>query len=63
MPPDKVQHIIRQRGGHVYVPHPQCVSYTLQIKQPKRAMRGGMVSKKEGIMLAAGKGKIFLSYL
>lgn len=40
MPPDKVQHIIRQRSGDIYAPGPQSVSYALQGKTPKKAMRG-----------------------
>ncbi|TNN51547.1 hypothetical protein EYF80_038236 [Liparis tanakae] len=36
MPPDKVQHIIGQRGGDVDALGPQCVSYTLREKKSKR---------------------------
>lgn len=36
MPPDKVQHIIRQRGGGVDASGPQSISYTLQEKKPSR---------------------------
>lgn len=55
MPPDKVQHIIRQGGGDVDAPGPQSVSDTLQEKKPKTAMR----SKSRGRMWAAGRRDIF----
>lgn len=37
MPPDKIQHIIRQGGGHIYAPGPQSVGYTLQEKEAKES--------------------------
>lgn len=37
MPPDKVQHIIGQGGGHVYAPGPQSVGYALQEKEARES--------------------------
>lgn len=62
MPPDKVQHIIRQRSGHVYAPGPQSVSYTLQEEEAKESeeRRGRWASNKARCGL---QGDIFGSFV